>query len=360
MSISRIDGPVRVVGTGLLGTSIALVLRKHGVEVTLVDISPTAVKLAVEYGAGNPGSNADNPQLIVVAVPPDVVAETVSSELAAFPKAIVTDVASVKSNIFNQLLANGAELTRYVGSHPMAGRERGGAVSARADLFTGRTWVVCQQDSTDSGALRMVSDLATECGAVVVNMTASEHDSAVALVSHVPQVISSAVAASLIGAPEDSVGLAGGGLRDVTRVAASDPNLWVQILGANAAEVSPILRGIKDRIAELIDALESGVATAKVASLLTAGNEGVSRIPGKHGRSAHFTSILVVIDDRPGQLAKLLTDIGELGVNMEDLKLEHSPGSAVGFADVSVLPNEEARLVRELEARGWRIAGEAS
>jgi prephenate dehydrogenase len=335
-----------------------LVLRRHGVDVTLVDTSPTAVSLASQYGAGRAATDSDSPTLIVVAVPPDVVADVVTRELSDFPDAVVTDVASVKGAILSDLISRGHDLSRYVGSHPMAGRERGGAVAARADIFTGRSWVVCTRSDATSSAMNLVSDLVIDCGANLVEMSTEDHDAAVALVSHVPQIVASAVASSLIGAPDSAVGLAGGGLRDVTRIAASEPNLWLQILSANSNDVTAVLEGVHERLGAVLNALRGETPAVTLAELLSAGNAGVARIPGKHGRSAHFAHILVVIDDRPGQLAQLLTDIGELGINMEDLRLEHSPGSAIGFAEVSVLASAEATLVSELEVRGWRIAGE--
>lgn len=355
---ARIVGPVRIVGSGLVGASIGLVLRRHGIDVSLVDSSPTAVALASQYGAGRPAEEADSPALIVVAVPPDVVADVVARELSEFPDAIVTDVASVKGSILSNLRARDIDLSRYIGSHPMAGRERGGAVAARADIFTGRSWVLCPRADTSAASIAMVSDLAVDCGANLVEMSTEDHDAAVALVSHVPQLVSSAVASSLVGVPASAVELAGGGLRDITRIAASDPQLWVQILSANSADVTRVLEGVHQRLGTVLDALHGDAPAAVLAELLAAGNDGVSRLPGKHGRNADFAQILVVIDDRPGQLATLLADIGDLGINMEDLRLEHSPGSAIGFAEVSVLAASESTLVSELETRGWRIAGE--
>ena len=360
MSANRVDGPVRIVGTGLLGTSIGLVLRRRGVEVSLVDTSPTAVALAVEYGAGHKATGSENPALVVVAVPPDVAASVVAAELAAFPDAVVTDVSSVKGSIVAELKDAGVDASRYVGSHPMAGRERGGATAARVDLFTGRSWVVCARDENSESAVTAVADLALACGATVVDMSVEQHDAAVALVSHVPQIVSSVVAGTLSSADADFVGIAGGGLRDVTRVAASDPTMWIQILSANSGRVAPLVRSIGERLTAIADSLDSGSPTATLAETLASGNAGVARLPGKHGNNARFAQVLVIIDDRPGQLARLLTDIGELGVNMEDLRLEHSPGAQIGFAEVSVVPDAEDALVTALEARGWRIAGEAS
>ena len=141
-------GPARsrpVVGAGLLGTSLGLALRQQGVEVELSDPSPTALALATDLGAGRAASPSvrSGIALVVVAAPPDVVADVVAAELAAAPTATVTDLASVKAGPLKALQDKGIDLSRYVGSHPMAGRERSGGVAARADLFAGRPWVVC-------------------------------------------------------------------------------------------------------------------------------------------------------------------------------------------------------------------------
>lgn len=353
---SRLTGQVRIVGTGLLGASIGHALVARGLDVILADSSRANVILAIDYGAGRAAAAGDSPALVIVAVPPDVTADVVAAELAAWPEAVVTDVASVKQGILAELTASGADLARYVGSHPMAGRERGGAISARADLFIGRPWVITGQGNP----ARLVEDLALDLGAAVVRMSAEEHDASVALVSHVPQVVSTLLARRLGGAPEPAVGLAGQGLRDTTRIAASNPELWVQILGANAVPVVEILRAYRDDLDAVLVALDnpdSPGARRAVAEVLAGGNAGVARIPGKHGQANHFSQLVIMVDDKPGELARLLTEIGEAGVNMEDLRLEHSPGAQIGLAEISVLPEAEERLATELGARGWKIAG---
>lgn len=357
MTESRITGQVRIVGAGLLGASIGHALASRGVDVILYDASRSTVQLAVDYGAGRVAAAGDAPALVVVAVPPDSTADVIASELAAWPSAIVTDVASVKSGILHELEAAGADLSRYVGSHPLAGRERGGAISARADLFIGRPWVIT---GGSVAGRRLVEDLVLDLGAVPVSMTAEEHDDAVALVSHVPQVVSTLLARRLGGATEPEVGLAGQGLRDTTRIASSNPELWVQILGANSAPVLEILKAYRDDLDAVLAALadpEAPGARRAIAEALAGGNAGVARIPGKHGQAGHFSQLVIMVDDKPGELARLLTEIGEAGVNMEDLRLEHSPGAQVGLAEISVLPEVEERLALELEARGWKIAG---
>lgn len=360
MTESRLIGPVRVVGAGLLGTSVGLGLRSRGLDVILADASPTHVAIAVDLGAGRSAGPDDAPQLVVVAVPPDVTAAVVAAELGAFPEAIVTDVASVKGGILDDLVASGADVSRYIGSHPLAGRERGGPLAARADLFAGRPWVVAAHDEISYRRASAIDDLILDLGATLVEMTPEQHDRGVALISHVPQVISSIMARRFIDAPNAALGLAGQGVRDVTRIAASDPDLWVQILGANAAPVRDVLVAYRDDLDRFIDALADPAAPGarrRVAEELTGGNTGVERLPGKHGTDKRFTTVIVMVDDRPGELARLLAEVGEIGVNLEDLRLEHSPGRQVGLAEIAVLPEAADRLTTELAARGWRIAG---
>lgn len=355
---ARVRGTVHVIGAGLLGASVGLGLRERGVEVTLEDLSPTTVALAADYGAGRVREAGDPPPaLVVVATPPDVIADAVERALREFPDSVVTDVASVKLAPFQELTRRGADLTNYVGSHPMAGRERGGAIMARADLFVGRPWVICRDQETPAEALALVEAVALDLGGVLIEMTPEEHDRSVGLVSHLPQVVSSLLAARLVPAPEQAIGLAGAGLRDTTRVAASDPELWVQILGANREPVVELLDALAADISDFTEALRDpsrAGAKRRIADLLAAGNRGVARIPGKHGSSERFTTITVLIDDAPGQLGLLLTELGELGINMEDLRLEHSPGAQIGFAEIAVLPEVAERAVSDLVERGWR------
>lgn len=354
----RVAGQVRIVGAGLLGASIGHALMARGVDVILQDSSRANQTLAIDYGAGRAAAPDDDPELVIVAVPPDVTADVVAAELQAWPRATVTDVASVKSGILRELQAAGADTTRYVGSHPMAGRERGGAISARADIFIGRPWVI---GDGDAARRRLIEDLAIDLGAVPVPMSAADHDASVALVSHVPQVVATLLARRLRDASEPAVSLAGQGLRDTSRIAASNPELWVQILGANAEPVVEILRAYRDdldAVLAALDAPEAPGARRAIAEVLAGGNAGVARIPGKHGQANHFSQLVIMVNDKPGELARLLTEIGEAGVNMEDLRLEHSPGAQFGLAEISVLPEVEASLAAELEARGWKIAGE--
>lgn len=357
---ARTGGTVRVVGAGLLGASVGHALTALGVDVALDDTSRAQVRLAVDYGAGRLSRPDDAPRLVVVAVPPDVTAEVVASELVRFPDAVVTDVASVKLAPLDELRERGVDLTRYIGSHPLAGRERGGAISARSDLFIGRPWVVCRDEGTSSADLAVVEGLALDLGAMPLEMTPEEHDLSVAYVSHVPQLVSSLLAARLREAPAPSLGLAGQGVRDTTRIAASAPELWTQILGANSQPVVAVLDQLAADLGRVTDALRDPDAAGSrrtIADTMQRGNEGVERLPGKHGQNRRFEQLVVMVNDAPGQLARLFSDLGDLGVNVEDLRLEHSPGAAFGLAEISVEPGIVAYATAGLEERNWRIAG---
>jgi len=269
---SSAQGPfphVHIVGCGLLGTSLGLALRQRGVEVTLSDLSPSALALAVDYDAGVVRTEATPlPELVVIATPPDVVATLVGDMLRMFPASTVIDVASVKQAIYRDI---SGDVSRFVGTHPMAGRERGGAVSGRSDLFTGRPWVICEGDA---GLRAHITAFVLALGAIPIDMTAADHDEAVALVSHLPQVVSTLSAARLGHATPEALSLAGAGVRDVTRIAASDPGLWVQIVSANHSALLTHLRALRGDLDSVIEALQDISAKGAKAALAARFHEG--------------------------------------------------------------------------------------
>ncbi len=358
-------GPVLIWGTGLIGTSVALALRAGYVEVYLRDTSPTSLSLAADMGAGTPVIEVGDPrpELVVVATPPDVAAECVLEALAEYPGAVVTDVASVKSSVELTVEQQGTEteLPRYVGSHPMAGRSRSGASYAVADLFYGQPWVIVPTPKSDPAAVLTVRNLAVDLGAIPIDMEPEDHDRAVAYVSHVPQLVSSLLAGRLLEADSHALDLAGQGLRDTTRIAASDPRLWTAIIAGNAEPIARILDDLGDDMTHLTERLRRYTegqpgAVAAISEVMTAGNRGRSRIPGKHGGAQRrWAEVEVLVPDRPGELARLFGDVGSANINIEDLALEHAAGRRFGIATLMIDPADQLPAVTELEARGWRV-----
>ncbi|HEY4614664.1 MAG TPA: prephenate dehydrogenase, partial [Citricoccus sp.] len=252
-----------------------------------------------------------------------------------------------------------ADAVRYVGTHPMAGSERSGPVAARGQLFTAAPWVVCATERTDPAAVAAAEELARTLGATVHRMSAGDHDASVALISHLPQIAASLVSSRLQETPAASLALAGNGLRDTTRIAASDPQLWVQILAANAPEILQILYGVREDLDRLIHTMEDPAAPGArldIAQLIAEGNAGHARIPGKHGGPPQsFAVVTVIVDDTPGQISAVLQDVGAAGVNVEDLRMDHSAGYQVGMLEISVLPGRRQELTDALTAHGWKV-----
>ncbi|AQZ69220.1 Arogenate dehydrogenase [[Actinomadura] parvosata subsp. kistnae] len=356
---------VLVVGVGLIGTSIALALRGHGVTVALSDVDEDAVRLARELGAGQPwrGEPAD---LGVLAVPPDLIAEVLADLQKRGAARAYTDVASVKAEPTAAAARLGCDLTTFVPGHPLAGRERSGPAAARADLFLGRPWALCPGPETSAEPVRLARELIALCGGKEIDVGAREHDEAVALVSHAPHVVSAAVAAALEGAGgqepdhprERSVAmeLAGQGLRDVTRIAGGDVRLWRAILAGNALPVAEAVDAIAQDLTLAAVALRIGDLDA-ITDLLQRGISGRGRIPGKHGGPARDYAVLqVVLQDRPGELGRLFNASGLADVNIEDVRLEHSPGLPVAVAEISVRPQDSERLTDALRFHGWHVS----
>lgn len=350
-----LTGPVEVVGAGLVGTSIGLACRNAGLEVILTDVNPENVRIASGLGAGRPRLDGDEPQLVVVAVPPDHLAAAVAAALAGSETALVTDVGSIKGAPLREIApAVGAEaLSRYVGCHPMAGSERSGPLAASAAMFDGRPWAITPHDSSRADVVDLVAALATLCGATVVRLTPEEHDLAVARISHLPHLLSVLVAGRLAEAPAEHLALSGQGVRDVTRIAASDPALWQQIVSANADAVLDLLGEVREQLELLMQAVATGERDA-LGVLLARGVAGTQAIPGKHGGPARaMRSVFVSVPDHAGELARLFADAGSSGVNIEDVRIDHDPGRPVGLVELLVDEGRAEHLLASLESRDW-------
>lgn len=357
-----------VVGTGLIGTSAALALASRGITVHLRDHDQDRARTAAALGAGTEETPEGPVDLAVVAVPPAYVAGTLAELIRADTAHGYLDVASVKGGPRRELEALGlddTQLARYLGTHPMSGRERSGPLAATADLFEGRPWVLTPTPATDTEVLNQALELVSHCRAVPVVMAADAHDRAVALVSHMPHLMSGLVAARLEHAEDSAVRLCGQGVRDVTRVAASEPGMWIDILSANPGPVADLLSAVGEDLEEAVRALrllESADPAKRtegaqaVETLLRRGNAGQSRVPGKHGSApAPYETVAVLISDQPGELARIFADAGRAGVNIEDVRIEHASGQQAGLVQLSVAPVAAGVLGAALEDRGWSL-----
>lgn len=338
---------VRIVGSGLIGSSIGLALTAKGISVTMVDIDPAAAKLAQDLMGSTPSEKSE---VTLVASPLSTVSEVIKSELQQGLNLGFIDISSVKIKPILEVSALDLDMSYFLPSHPMAGREVGGAESARADLFQGRPWIIDSR-GVRTELLEAGREIIEICGAHLIDMPAAEHDRAVALVSHLPQIMSSALAATLEGAPAQWLDLAGTGLRDTTRIAGSNPVLWREILVANQEALTPLLDAVIEDLKNLQLSLSS---QNEVEEFIKSGNRGRSMIPGKHGGVArNYTFLPVVIEDKPGQLAALFDECASAQVNVEDLTIEHSPEQYTGLITLALSKDDAEKLYRHLLAQGW-------
>jgi prephenate dehydrogenase len=353
MTSTALAGPIQIIGTGLLGTSIGLAARAAGISVWLSDANPEHLRTAISLGAGVHPPSGGEPQLVVVAVPPLHIADVVLAALES--GAVVTDIGSVKALPLEQVSdqAGDAALARYVGSHPMAGSERSGPLAASAALFDGRPWAITPHVHADPRAVALVEALVELCGATAVRLSPVEHDLAVARTSHLPHLLAVLAAGQLTDAVPEHLSLSGQGVRDVTRVAGGDPDLYGQIIRANGAAVGDLLRDVRRQLDELIAAVDES-SSAELVEILNRGVAGTQVIPGKHGGPMLETGpVFVLVPDHPGELARLFVDVGEIGVNVEDLHIDHDPGRPAGLVELVVEAGAADRLRAALEARNW-------
>ena len=341
---------VRIVGAGLIGTSIGLALAAKNIAVEMIDVDSRNQALAQDLTGG---VSIAEPELIVLATPLRALSQVINEQSGLNPNSTFMDVCSVKVEPLQKVQASKLPLKQFVGTHPMAGREVGGAESARADLFLSRSWIITPNAQSDSEAVAKVKWLIDLLGATCVELDAVSHDAAVARVSHLPQITATLLAGSLHGVAPDWLDLAGAGLRDTTRIAASDENLWKEIISSNSQEIKALLTNLHNELGAMIDAVDD---EERIAVIMRKGRDGRNLIPGKHGGKAReYTYVPIVIDDKPGQLGAIFNECAAMSVNVEDLVIEHSPGQLNALITLALSADDAVKLSTHLSSIGWNV-----
>ncbi|MCF8552077.1 MAG: prephenate dehydrogenase [Candidatus Planktophila sp.] len=341
---------VRIIGSGLIGTSIGLGLVQQGIAVEMVDSDPSAQALAKDLIGG---VAVIDPEIVIFALPTSRLSQVIQDEIALNPQSTFMDVGSVKNEVVLYIQTFPGLSARFLPTHPMAGREIGGASSARADLFQGRSWILTPEADCVPESKKLVLELIECLGATPIELSALDHDAAVAKISHLPQIAASLVAKQLTGTPLEWMELAGQGLRDTTRIAGSDEQLWKEIIYSNRSEISVLLTSLQNDLAQMIQALDD---PAEIASLIAAGRAGKAMIPGKHGGIAReYAYLPIVIDDKPGQLGAIFNECAAMQVNVEDLNIEHSPGQLSALITLSLSSQDAEKLSAHLTSIGWNV-----
>lgn len=335
-----------VLGTGLIGGSVGAALRELGHRVTGWDPNPANLATARDLGlidiaAADTTAAVADADLVVLAGPPSGVLEGIAA--LGNTDALVIDISGVKGPV----VAAAGGLRRFVGTHPMAGREHGGPEHAAPGLFRGATWVLATDGAAEAD-LAEVEDLVRAMGARPLRMTAERHDGAVAAISHLPQMIAGGLISHAVS-EADRIDLAAGSFRDLTRVALSDPGVWIEVLTANAAEVSTQLRALAGRLAGLADVVESG-DTADLERFLA----DAQRI--RRTLAPPVAQVGIILEDTPGELGRVGTALATSRVDVRDLQLRHDRHGGGGVLTLSVRPGEAEPLAAALRDQGFALA----
>ncbi len=331
-----------------------MALRSKGWYVTGADATPGTAARAVELGALDAVGTDPGADLVVVATPVHVAAGIISEILSSpawNPSAVVTDVGSVKGP-----LVAAVDRPRFVGGHPMAGSEQVGIDGASAELFVGATWVLTPTPSTDPAAYARVRSVLAEFGANVIALDPGEHDTLVAVVSHVPHLTAATLMALAADLGEEHgalMQLAAGGFRDMTRIAAGQPTIWPGICDDNAEAIVETLGlliealvAMRRRVAErdhdsLLDVLQRAATARRAMS---------DRAP----RPEELVEVRVPVQDRPGTVAEILVLATELGININDFEIAHSVEGAWGVLILVIDAAAAPTFAEALAGKGYR------
>ncbi|MGQ0615550.1 MAG: prephenate dehydrogenase/arogenate dehydrogenase family protein [Acidimicrobiia bacterium] len=340
-----------VVGTGLMGGSIGLALRRQGWVVAGADADAQRAQRALDLGALDAVGLDDRAEVTFVAVPVSAVPAAARQALGA-TTGLVTDVGGVKASVVAAV-----DDPRFVGGHPMAGSEQEGVDGADPDLFEGAVWVLTPTASTPDAAFAQVRSIVTSLGAEVVSLSPERHDALVAVVSHVPHL----TAATLMHLADERaeehralLRLAAGGFRDMTRVAAGHPGIWPDICGENQVAIVDVLGRLIDALGEMRVVVQTADRDGLLAVLERA-RQARLNLPSR-AAPGEMTEVRVPVPDRPGVLADVTTLASDLDVNIADLEIAHSSEGDRGVLIMVVPAARAERLHGGLMARGYRPA----
>ena len=352
-----------VIGTGLIGASIALAAKRAGAveEIAGFDPDPIALEAALERGAlderaGSLEAAVAGAELVVVAAPVAQVAAQVRAALeASGDETTVTDVGSTKSGACEA--AGGSP--RFVGGHPVSGSEARGAEHASAELFDGATWFLTPLTETDPARYRLVHGFVSALGATPVAVDPQAHDRLVALTSHLPHALANLLV-NQAGATRveghEPLAAAGGSLRDMTRVAGANPRIWVDIFVENAASLRESLAEHRRRVEQLEAALDAGDAGFLARWIGEAAGNRRRMLADAFPDPGELQQLRVHVPDRPGVLAGITQALGAERINIEDFELHHVSPDRGGTLTLLVTGEDEAgRAAALLESQGYAV-----
>lgn len=347
---------VTIIGAGLMGSSLGMALRAtQSSSVLMVDRDRGAAEAAVDRGAADVASvdireACASADVIFAATPVSSISSVIiSAAKVAKSGAVLSDLGSTKSQVVIEIENELPPHVSFIGGHPIAGSEETGGAAARSDMFAGAHWILTPTGHSSSSAYGILHGLLSGLGAKIVALDPATHDDLVAVVSHVPQLLASTlmrVAEERTRERPGSVGLAGRGFRDMTRIAASHPGIWLDICEQNAEAIQQELGVLIGHLEEVRSAVTTRDRGGLERMLFDA-HKARRAMRDKPGGGPLF-EIIIPIPDRPGLLSLVTSSIGARGINIEDLRITHGADGSRGL--LSVIVAGEDKAISALEA----------
>jgi prephenate dehydrogenase len=350
----RVVERLAIVGTGLLGTSVALAAGRAGTRCRGFDVAAGVLEQAAARAALEPASSlaaaVADAELVVVAVPVGAAPAVVREVLEAVGEGVVvTDVASTKRTL--AALAD----PRFVPGHPVAGGATGGPARAAGDLFDAATWFLTPTEASAPESVALVGRFVASLGARAVHTGAEEHDRLLALTSHLPHALANILmlrVADAAAADDAPLAFAGASLREMTRLAGANAAVWSDIFLGNADEIATALDGFRTSLDELEQSLQAGDREQIEATIATAA-AARERLESFAYRTApaELNRIRIRIPDQPGTLARITQILGAAQINLEDFEMRHVSPEYGGVLVILVAGSDNAAKARELLRR---------
>jgi len=330
---------VLIIGVGLIGGSVAAALKSLEVapQVRGIDVSAHAIESALRVGYLDDGVLSTDESvtewlddaetdLIVLATPVSSAAEWFERIEASGYLGAITDVASTKGIITEQALALLSNSDRYLPGHPMAGSEVNGIEGARANLFAGAHWILCPDAGSDPAVFLRIHEFVTALGARTISLPREQHDSVIAIVSHVPHMIASALvqlAGSHAQTNREIFRLAAGGFKDTTRIAAGSPELWCGIALDNREAVAQGLHEFNEIISSFEASIKRSDARALNGLLGDAARLRKSIPSTWVPDSSRLVEVRIPMANRSGVIAQVTGMAGRAGCNIQSIFIDH-------------------------------------
>ncbi len=360
---------ITVIGLGLIGGSLALSLKNldSNFKITGFDSSLDSMNIAryrriIDHVAKDIKSAVQEADLVIIATPVGEIKKVAQQIKGSLKKsAIITDVGSAKKKIVESMNRILPENVVFIGGHPMAGSENEGILSATPDLFRNAFYVLTPTDRTITKPLMALHSLFTRMGSKVISISPEEHDRIVALISHMPHVLSS----NLVDYIDDQqqilknlFKLCAGGFRDMTRIAASNPGMWLDITMENKEEIISVIEGYIGYLQKFKQSLKQDDAQFVESHYIKAKKARMNLPKYVDKDISNLFEIRIAIPDKPGVLSDITLALSSNAINIEDISIFHSTEySGGGILKILVQGENAGNIAKEaITHKGYEVS----